>query len=1295
MTIQKLMISGIRSYNSKYKSVIEFFTPLTLIVGKNGTGKTTIIESLRYVLTGDLPSNSKGGAFIYDPKISREVDTKAQVRLKFKNRKNEEFLIIRSLQLTQKSNTQQQKTLENLLSKRVNDKYESISGKIGDIDKSVEAITNISKPLIENIILCSQEDSAWYLAEPGVIKKRLDDIFNSTKYIKALDKLKELKKTKQQDLKLIKQEIEFLKKNKDKKVDLVTEYKNIEKKQNVYNGFVEELTHKILEKEKEVNNFTLKIKEIDVLEQNKNQNKIKIEKLKEDLKIIKFVEVKIEELSFAKENNLKGSLNTNENVIELFEKEVIIETKNITSLNSSLDDIKKEIQKHDIILKKIINEKDKENNLKKFIQEMSNIKNEINNILEDLLNREIKLRIINKEITQSILKEKDEKRDKIIELLNKSLISLKDNSEINCSFLDNSMVNTNESNISLNKLKNNLITYFTSKSNIKNYYSELMVVYYDKIKIFENEEQLKKKIELNIHKIIGEIKYLCNENIDYDNISNSISELDNKIKNNLVELKNKIYLKDIDDKEDDQIENIKKYKKYIQDKIDIIKKKIDQYYVNYETNIKIKNINERKEYIKKELGNNTIEKLETRKKELVTNKRQISSEEFDTIIHELLEIEREIKNYNRDLGTSFVNDIRYEKESIDIYNLKEENIIDIEKQNEELKNINKNIIRSDSATSIYLGFKRLAEEREECPLCNTNFKDNSKADTILTLINKIDGILQKIEERKSLQRNKLDSIQNSNDNIEKINKLIERKNELIKIVNLHKDYHIKKSKITSEEELKQIYEKIGYFKELEEIECKLNKIPKSNELSEIKILNNGDLLNILQEKIFNYSVEDLKKILDFLNSIENNLKELKSNYIIKSKMENLKDLKSKNIDTNTTKNNLENILNKINEYKFIFLHKYEEYTKEKERLIKKHEEYIKIEEIVKKYNKTKENNVLNENILVIDNISYNLDTIDIKSLEENYSTLKNEYFNKKDIANSKIERKRNLEENIKYKKIKNKLDEIYNKYKEIKHLININIEDILKIYFSYKNNNNQNTIQCLLSLQKNLEAELQKLKEKKNVSIGEIRQLTYSIARYKNEINQYKNIDEDYFTAYVKNKIIENNIKDIEKMISSIDNGLVKYHSEKINEINQRLKSLWIECYKGNDIDYVELQSVQKNNNYNYKMVMIKNGAQLDLRGRCSAGQKVLLSILFRLSLLETFVTEHNLLALDEPTTNLDKDSIEALALLINQMVRNKTMQLIVITHDEEFVNLINTEEYFYRLDRDNNGDSRIEKIKR
>jgi DNA repair protein RAD50 len=38
--LEKLLIRGIRSFDDKAASVIEFYSPVTVIVGHNGSGKT-------------------------------------------------------------------------------------------------------------------------------------------------------------------------------------------------------------------------------------------------------------------------------------------------------------------------------------------------------------------------------------------------------------------------------------------------------------------------------------------------------------------------------------------------------------------------------------------------------------------------------------------------------------------------------------------------------------------------------------------------------------------------------------------------------------------------------------------------------------------------------------------------------------------------------------------------------------------------------------------------------------------------------------------------------------------------------------------------------------------------------------------------------------------------------------------------------------------------------------------------------------------------------------------------------
>ena len=153
----------------------------------------------------------------------------------------------------------------------------------------------------------------------------------------------------------------------------------------------------------------------------------------------------------------------------------------------------------------------------------------------------------------------------------------------------------------------------------------------------------------------------------------------------------------------------------------------------------------------------------------------------------------------------------------------------------------------------------------------------------------------------------------------------------------------------------------------------------------------------------------------------------------------------------------------------------------------------------------------------------------------------------------------------------------------------------------------------------------------------------------------------------------------------------------------------------------------------------MKGGADLDMRGRCSMGQKVLASLVIRLALAETFCINCGILALDEPTTNLDRRNVESFASALvgiigtasfilfafihsysaEQRRHQANFQLIVITHDEEFVQLIGRRsvtmfciccvcrlvpsltqpptysenaDYYWRISKDSNGYSQIER---
>ena len=101
--------------------------------------------------------------------------------------------------------------------------------------------------------------------------------------------------------------------------------------------------------------------------------------------------------------------------------------------------------------------------------------------------------------------------------------------------------------------------------------------------------------------------------------------------------------------------------------------------------------------------------------------------------------------------------------------------------------------------------------------------------------------------------------------------------------------------------------------------------------------------------------------------------------------------------------------------------------------------------------------------------------------------------------------------------------------------------------------------------------------------------------------------------------------------------------------------------------------------------------------GQWSLKQPPSLTIIIRLALAETFCIDCGILALDEPTTNLDEENARSLALMLQQIIRDRSQQrnfqLIVITHDEKFAQMIGRRtfcEHYWYVHKDENQHSKI-----
>ncbi len=54
------------------------------------------------------------------------------------------------------------------------------------MDAEIPHLLGVSKAVLENVIFCHQEDSYWPLSEPGILKKKFDDIFEATRSVSCV-----------------------------------------------------------------------------------------------------------------------------------------------------------------------------------------------------------------------------------------------------------------------------------------------------------------------------------------------------------------------------------------------------------------------------------------------------------------------------------------------------------------------------------------------------------------------------------------------------------------------------------------------------------------------------------------------------------------------------------------------------------------------------------------------------------------------------------------------------------------------------------------------------------------------------------------------------------------------------------------------------------------------------------------------------------------------------------------------------------------------------------------------------
>ncbi|NWY74798.1 RAD50 protein, partial [Erithacus rubecula] len=1298
--IEKMSILGVRSFGieDKDKQVITFFNPLTILVGPNGAGKTTIIECLKYISTGDFPPGTKGKTFVHDPKVANETDVRAQIRLQFRDVNGELLAVQRSMVCTQKGKTPDFKTLESVITRTKHGEKVSLSSKCAEIDREMISALGVSKAVLNNVIFCHQEESNWPLSEGKALKQKFDEIFSATRYIKALEALRQVRLKQGLKVKECQTELKYLKQNKEKAQEIQDHLVNREaqlaaSKENVMSieNQLEPLKDSLALVEQNLTKVVRLDNDVKALESRKRQ----MEKDNQDL------QQKMEKVFQGTDEQLRDRYQNHQRIVKEKEKKLLDykrdldrATKECQRFNSEKSELLIERgrlqlqadrhQEHIVTRDSLIQCLAAQLELDGFERAPLTERHVANfrRLVKDRQERDTEAanRMMREFAQKEAMKQKqiDEIRDKKTGL--ESTIDLKSD---------------------IQKKK---------QAELKNVKSELQQLEGFSDRISElNEEIGKTEHELekaerssNVETLEQEVQTLQNEKINLDKALRRLDQEMEQLNLHTATITQMEMLKKDKAEKEDQIRKVKS--RHSEELISLL-----GYFPN-----------------KKQLedwlhGKN--KKINQTRDTLANLNKQLASVEYNKT-----HASNELKKKEAQLSD-------HEAKLFDVCGSQDFDS-DLSKLQDEIEKSSKQRAVLAGATAVYSQFiTQLTEESQSCcPVCQRSFGTEAELqDVISDLQSKLRLAPDKLKsteselKRKEKKRDEMMSLKPLRQTV------IELQDKEIpdlrnKIQNANRDLTGLKGEIEEQKSLLQtaLSEEEGAKAHLQDItlmeryQTDIRDLERKIAQQEAKLLGvdlTRTVFQVSQEKqekkhlwdtvtgkieLKQKLKQDQQSQIQQLKSAVNELKAEKLQIV--SSMQRRQQLEEQTVELTTEVHSLCREIKEAKEQVLPLDAKLDELQQEKEELVNKRtasnketqEKMNGINEKVKdinKYMKEIENYIQQGKEDYKKQKEAELEEVNshLAACEKQKEKISKEMeTTRQDIDTQKIQ-ERWLEDNLTLRKRNEELKEVED-----------NIKQLMKEMGEMK-------VPQMRNEQKKLEEKIESLKRNHHIALGRQRGFEEEIVRFRKELRepQFKDAEEKYRDMMIVMRTTELVNKDLDLYYKALDKAIMTFHSIKMEEINKIIRDLWRSIYRGQDIEYIEIRSdvdenvsaTDKRRNYNYRVVMVKGDTALDMRGRCSAGQKVLASLIIRLALAETFCLNCGILALDEPTTNLDRENIESLAHALVEIIKSRlhqrNFQLLVITHDEDFVELLGRSEYvetFYRIKKNIDQCSEIMK---
>ena len=774
MIIKKVQLENYRSHSN---TTVEFTKGVNLILGKNGRGKTSILEAISTVMfnTKDRSGKETGKSYIKFGEKSSKVDI--------------DFIANDGREYNLKTEFFKTKPKKQTLKDIIGSEYD------GDIQEKLEELCGIKKGFeetYENIVIAKQNEFInIFKAKPKDREEIFNKIFNTQIYKEmydsflkeAVDKYKEKVKDLDKEITFLKENMEdkeqitnFLKEEKEVEKNLQDRFKNI----NVVSKNLENKIKDYETTEIELNNLVKNIKD--------EENKIK--------KYLNILKENIIEAKQAKKSKIIVK-ETEKSYLEYLEIE-----NRLKNLRENLDNLLEE-QKLNIQY---------QNNVKILKLNNENLKNDIINLEENISKNSEKKENLESEISNLKIKEED------LDLKLKKYINLLDELEKLENFKDKKLEDKLKKMTEIDILKKELVS--------KN----------DLFKII-NIEELEKKLS-NFQELEKELKLLEEQKIIFETeiktLKKSSKELSDKICPFLNEKCQNLEDKEAEDYFSSKIsiktEELENLKKSIEEKTQILVEKVvfedsKKQYFELEKSIKDLELSSKNE----EINLKEIE-LDVKNLDMDINK-LIENQEFQNsqmLREKKKELEVELRNLNlnekRENLKNLLEILEIEKEKIlKNQNSIENNLKEIDEYSKKIKeDTNKNI---ESIKSEIKTFENKLDDLKN-PY-NEYLKNNVLAEDLDNLLLKVD---KNIKELYSLRTKK-------NLLKEKISNL-EEKIKNIKIAELKEKYDIIKEELNEiNKKLGSSQEKIeNYKKILEKISSQEEKQKKL--LIEFKKLEN-------------------------------------------------------------------------------------------------------------------------------------------------------------------------------------------------------------------------------------------------------------------------------------------------------------------------------------------------------------------------------------------------------------------------------------------------------------------------